>query len=68
MSVLGMSRGQGRIRDAIDQLRRSAKNYRAAAARMGSKTEANMMLAMGRQCEEEALRLEVTLVTARPIQ
>jgi hypothetical protein len=68
MSVLGMCREQSRIRDAIDQLRRRARNYRAAAARAGAKTEANMMLAMSRQCEEEALRLEVGLVLARPIE
>jgi hypothetical protein len=68
MSVLGASNEQQMTLAVVAKLRQSAKSYRDAAARMSTKSAADRLLAMSREFEEEAARLEVKIILSRPIE
>jgi hypothetical protein len=68
MSVLGASNEQQLILAAIGRRRASAKSYRERAAAMRPEGAAAMLIALSRDCEEEAVRLEVKMILARTIE
>jgi len=70
MSLLGdpVKESQAEVRSEIDRLRRYAAECIEAASRLQMKSAVDMLVAISREYEEQALRLEAMLITSRVIQ